>query len=136
MDVLDSTVDVSTGVEKMLAPVDLPACTVLRRGFSSTRAGETTKEVLHSFRRRARAISHFGDSYDDMNFTPPLLARIQANACRSGRPRPALSSRAVDKNGRVHPHASLCTVPDAGHDPFLGEKGPDSLKTAAAFRKR
>ncbi len=76
----------------------------------------------------------FADSYDDMNFTPPCLARITARTLIVQGDRDPLYPVDISvEMAKAIPQSSLWIVPNAGHGPVLGERWPDFLKTAAAF---
>jgi len=78
--------------------------------------------------------SSFADSYDDMNFTPPLLSTIQARTLIIHGDRDPLYP--VDLSiemVKAIPQSSLWVIPNGGHGPVIGEMWPEFLKTASAF---
>jgi pimeloyl-ACP methyl ester carboxylesterase len=76
----------------------------------------------------------FADSYDDMNFTPPYLSRIQARTLIvQGDRDPLYPVELSVEMARAIPKSSLWIVPDSGHGPVLGERWPEFLNTAAHF---
>ncbi len=76
----------------------------------------------------------FADSYDDMTFTPPHLAAIQARTLIvQGDRDPLYPVELSVEMAKAIPRSSLWIVPDAGHGPVIGERWPEFLKAAAAF---
>ena len=76
----------------------------------------------------------FADSYDDLNFTPPLLSTIQARTLIvQGDRDPFYPVELSVEMAKAIPQSSLWIVPSAGHGPVLGEKWPEFLKTARDF---
>ena len=76
----------------------------------------------------------FATSYDDMNFTPPYLATIQARTLVVQGDRDPLYPVEISvEMARAIPRSSLWILPDAGHGPVIGGKWPEFLNTAAAF---
>ncbi|HYM11119.1 MAG TPA: alpha/beta hydrolase, partial [Bryobacterales bacterium] len=76
----------------------------------------------------------FADSYDDMNFTPPYLATIQARTLIvQGDRDPLYPVELSVEMARAIPHSALWIVPNAGHGPVIGERWPEFLETAARF---
>lgn len=76
----------------------------------------------------------FADSYDDLNFTPPYLAQIQARTLIvQGDRDPFYPVEISVEMARAIPQSSLWIVPNAGHGPVLGERWPEFLKTALAY---
>ncbi|MCI0625992.1 MAG: alpha/beta hydrolase [Acidobacteria bacterium] len=76
----------------------------------------------------------FADSYDDMNFTPPLLATIQARTLIvQGDHDPLYPVELSVEMASAIPRSSLWIVPNSGHGPVIGERWAEFLKTAAAF---
>ncbi len=63
----------------------------------------------------------FADSYDDMNFTPPYLARITARTLMVQGDRDPLYPVEISvEMAKAIPRSSLWIMPDAGHGPVLG----------------
>ena len=76
----------------------------------------------------------FADSYDDMNFTPPLLSTITARTLIVQGDRDALYPVEISvEMARAIPRSSLWIVPNAGHGPVGGERWPEFVKTASVF---
>ena len=76
----------------------------------------------------------FADSYDDMNFTPPYLATIQARTLIvQGDRDPFYPVEISVEMYRAIPNSSLWIVPNGGHGPIGGERWPQFVKTALAF---
>jgi len=78
----------------------------------------------------------FADSYDDMNFTPPYVATIQARTLIVQGDRDPLYPVEISfEMARAIPRSSLWIVPNAGHGPVAGERWPEFVSTAAAFSR-
>jgi len=76
----------------------------------------------------------FANSYDDLNFTPPLLSTIQARTLIvQGDRDPLYPVELSVEMARAIPQSQLWILPNAGHGPVFGEKWADFQKTAAAF---
>ncbi len=76
----------------------------------------------------------FADSYDDMSFTPPHLATIQARTLIVQGDRDPLYPVEISvEMARSIPRSSLWIVPNAGHGPVLGERWPEFLKVSKTF---
>jgi pimeloyl-ACP methyl ester carboxylesterase len=73
------------------------------------------------------------DSYDDMNFTSPVLARITASLIVYG-DRDFLNpvEMAVEMY-RAIPGSALWIVPHGGHGPVFLDAKPQFVQTALAF---
>jgi pimeloyl-ACP methyl ester carboxylesterase len=76
----------------------------------------------------------FKDSYDDMNFTPPLLSTITARTLIVHGDRDPLYpiGMAVELYRSI-PHSYLWVVPNGGHGPIFGNMAAEFAKTALAF---
>lgn len=76
----------------------------------------------------------FADSYDDLNFTPPLLSTIRARTLIVQGDRDPLYpvELSVDM-AKAIPNSSLWIIPGGGHGPVIGERWPEFMKTAAEF---
>ncbi len=76
----------------------------------------------------------FATSYDDMNFTPPLLSTIQARTLIIQGDRDQLYpvELSVEMTKAIS-HSRLWIIPNAGHGPVIGDRWPEFLRTAAAF---
>lgn len=76
----------------------------------------------------------FAASYDDMAFTPPLLATIRARTLIvHGDRDPLYPVELAIELYRSIPNASLWVVPDGGHGPIFGALAPHFAQTALAF---
>lgn len=76
----------------------------------------------------------FADSYNDMNFTPPYLATIQARTLIvQGDRDPFYPVEISVEMYRAIPNSSLWIIPNGGHGPIAGERWPGFVKTALAF---
>lgn len=88
-------------------------------------------EQIRSLWRTAQG---FADSHDDMCFTPPSLARITARTLIvTGDRDPLYPVEMFVEQYRAIEHASLCVLPDAGHDAIFGPARPFFERTALAF---
>ncbi len=76
----------------------------------------------------------FATSYDDHNFTPPLLSTVQARTLIvQGDRDPLYPVELSFEMARAIPRSSLWIIPNAGHGPVFGDRWPEFIKTAAAF---
>jgi pimeloyl-ACP methyl ester carboxylesterase len=76
----------------------------------------------------------FAESYDDMNFSPPLLSTIQARTMIvQGDRDPLYPVELSLEMARAIPNSRLWIIPGGGHGPVLGERWPEFLRTAATF---
>lgn len=76
----------------------------------------------------------FAESYDDMNFTPPYLATIEARTLIVQGDRDPLYPVEISvEMAKAIPRSSLWIVPNGGHGPIGGERWPVFLKAASAF---
>jgi pimeloyl-ACP methyl ester carboxylesterase len=76
----------------------------------------------------------FASSYDDLNFTPPLLSTIQARTFIIQGDRDPLYL--VELSGEMYkaiPNSRLWIVPNAGHGPVIGARWSEFIQTASAF---
>jgi pimeloyl-ACP methyl ester carboxylesterase len=77
------------------------------------------------------------DSYDDMNLTPPELARIRARTLIvQGDRDPLYPLELSVEMYRAIPKAELCIVPNAGHGPIFLEHADAFSRTAVGFLRR
>jgi pimeloyl-ACP methyl ester carboxylesterase len=78
----------------------------------------------------------FGDSYDDMNFTPPYLATITARTLIVHGDRDPLYpvNMALEMFAAI-PHSYLWVVPNGGHGPIFGEHTGSGEKTSRFAEK-
>lgn len=76
----------------------------------------------------------FATSYDDMAFTPPLLATIRARTLLVTGDRDALYPVEMFlEQYRAIPKAALMVIPDGGHHAVFGPARPDFVRAALAF---
>jgi pimeloyl-ACP methyl ester carboxylesterase len=76
----------------------------------------------------------FATSYDDMAFTPPLLATIRARTLVvHGDRDPLYPVELGVELFRSIPDAALWIVPNGGHGPIFGATAPRFVETATAF---
>jgi len=74
------------------------------------------------------------ESYDDMNFTPPLLARITARTLIVyGDRDPLYPVEMAVEMYRAIPRSALWVVPSGGHGPMFLDQADQFAKTALAF---
>jgi pimeloyl-ACP methyl ester carboxylesterase len=76
----------------------------------------------------------FADSYDDVNFTPPLLSTIDAECLIVFGDRDPLYPVALATELRTAiPHSYLWVIPNGGHGPVFGPAKSLFAETALAF---
>ena len=76
----------------------------------------------------------FVTSYDDLNFTPPLLSTIKARAfIIQGDRDPLYPVELSVEMYRAIPNSRLWIVPNAGHGPVIGARWLEFIQTASAF---
>ena len=76
----------------------------------------------------------FATSYDDLNFTPPLLSTIQARTfIVQGDRDPLYPVELSFEMAKAIPNSRLWIVPNAGHGPVLGPRWPEFQQTASDF---
>jgi len=76
----------------------------------------------------------FKDSYDDLNFTPPLLSSIRARTLVvHGDSDPLYPLEMAIELHRWIPDARLWTVPNAGHVPIFGDTTPEFVRIVTGF---
>ena len=79
----------------------------------------------------------FADSYEDLTFTPPHLATIQARTLIVQGDRDPLYPVDISvEMAKAIPQSSLWIIPNAGHGPVIGERWPEFVKTALAFLRQ
>ncbi|HEY7371299.1 MAG TPA: alpha/beta fold hydrolase [Polyangia bacterium] len=118
-----------------------PARAIMRSFTPETRSAEDwammrARHVHGDEQIRAlwRAAAGFADSYDDMTFTPPHLATIQARTLIvTGDRDPLYPLEIFVEQYRAIPDAALHVVPNAGHDAVFGPARPDFVRAALAF---
>jgi pimeloyl-ACP methyl ester carboxylesterase len=84
---------------------------------------------------REQPVSRFmAEHHDDMNFTPPLLATIQApTLIVNGDRDPLYPVELSIQLYRAIPRSALWIIPEAGHGPVWGEHGPAFRDRALSF---
>ena len=88
-------------------------------------------EQIRALWRIARG---FATSYDDMAFTPPLLATIRARTLIVTGDRDGLYPLEMFvEQYRAIPGAALMVIPDGGHHAVFGAARPDFVRAALAF---
>ena len=76
----------------------------------------------------------FATSYDDLNFTPPLLSTIKARTfIIQGDRDPLYTVELSVEVFKAIPNSRLWIVPNAGHGPVIGARWPEFIQTASAF---
>jgi len=79
----------------------------------------------------------FADTYDDQNFTPPLLATIKARTLIiQGDRDPLFPVELSVDMAKAIPNSSLWIIPAGGHGPVIGERWSEFIKVASAFLQR
>ena len=74
------------------------------------------------------------DSYDDMNFTPPVLSKVLApTLIVYGDRDPLYPVEMAVTMYRAIPRSSFWLVPNGGHGPIFGETAPQFAQTALEF---
>ncbi len=80
------------------------------------------------------SVAAFADTIDDMNFTPPHLATIQARTLIvQGDRDPLYPVELSVEMARAIPRSALWIVPSSGHGPVIGARWAEFLKTALGF---
>ncbi len=114
----------------------------IQRQWSDAMLGEA--EMVRMRERHARGASQiealfaqargFADSYDDVNFTPPLLSRIEAETLIVFGDRDPLYpvSIAFELHEAI-PGSYLWVVPNGGHGPVFGDAAPAFRAVALPF---
>jgi len=81
-----------------------------------------------------RQMNSLKDSYDDMNFTPPLLSTITARTLLvHGDRDPLYPVKLALEMYEAIPRSYLWVVPNAGHGPIFGEMKDRFVETAMAL---
>jgi pimeloyl-ACP methyl ester carboxylesterase len=76
----------------------------------------------------------FATSYDDLNFTPPLLSTIQARTfIIQGDRNPLYPFELSVEMAKAIPNSRLWIVPNAGHGPVIGARWPEFIQASSAF---
>jgi pimeloyl-ACP methyl ester carboxylesterase len=88
-------------------------------------------EQIRALSRIARG---FAATFDDMAFTPPLLATIRARTLIvTGDRDPLYPLEIFVEQFRAIPGAALMVIPNGGHDAVFREARPDFVRSALAF---
>jgi pimeloyl-ACP methyl ester carboxylesterase len=125
------------------APPYFPEQTrLMQRQFSEAMLGAAEMERMRQRHRHGEpqiqqlfAMTHsFGDTYDDVNFTPPYLGTITAETLIVFGDRDPLYpvSIAFELHQAI-PQSYLWVVPNGGHGPVFGDAAPAFSRTALAF---
>jgi len=85
---------------------------------------------IHMLFDQGRAMK---DSFDDVNFTPPLLSTITARTLIVHGDRDFYPVHLAAEMHRAIPKSYLAVVPNAGHGPVFGEHTAYFLQTALPF---
>ncbi|HEY6946583.1 MAG TPA: alpha/beta hydrolase [Candidatus Acidoferrum sp.] len=76
----------------------------------------------------------FATSYDDLNFTPPLLSTIKARTfIIQGDRDPLYPVELSVEMYKAIPNSRLWIVPNAGHGPVIGARWPEFIQSASTF---
>jgi pimeloyl-ACP methyl ester carboxylesterase len=76
----------------------------------------------------------FATSYDDLNFTPPLLSSIEARTfIIQGDRDPLYPVELSVEMAKAIPNSRLWIIPNAGHGPVLGARWSEFQQTASSF---
>ena len=76
----------------------------------------------------------FASSYDDLNFTPPLLSTIKARTfIIQGDRDPLYPVELSVEMSKAIPNSRLWIAPNAGHGPVVGARWSEFIQTASAF---
>jgi len=115
---------------------------VIQRGFSPATIGEAEMTRLRARHPRGEAqiqqlfaaVRAMGDTFDDVNFTPPLLSTITAETLIVFGDRDVLYpvSLATEMRQAI-PRSYLWVVPNGGHGPVFGEHAARFVETSLAF---
>jgi len=133
------------GMEAMVivsAPPYFPAeARAIQRRFSEAMLGDAEMARMRQRHRRDGQIQQlveitrgFADSYDDVNFTPPLLSTITADTLIVFGDRDPLYpvSLAFELRAAI-PRSYLWVVPGGGHGPVFRDAAPLFVETALSF---
>jgi pimeloyl-ACP methyl ester carboxylesterase len=81
--------------------------------------------------------SAFADTYDDLNFTPPLLSTIQARTLIiQGDRDPLFPVELSVEMANAIPNSSLWIIPGGGHGPVIGERWSEFIRVSTAFLQK
>lgn len=80
------------------------------------------------------SVKSFASSYDDLNFTPPLLSTVQARTfIIQGDRDPLYPVELSVEMAKAIPNSRLWIIPNAGHGPVLGARWPEFQQAASSF---
>jgi pimeloyl-ACP methyl ester carboxylesterase len=115
---------------------------VIQRGFSPAAIGEAEMARMRGRHTHGDAqiqqlfamVHAMANTYDDVNFTPPLLSTITAETLIVFGDRDFLYpvSLATEMRQAI-PRSYLWVVPNGGHGPVFGEHAPRFVETSLAF---
>lgn len=115
---------------------------VLQRQVSESMFSDVEMELMRRRHRGGEAHIQqllaqsraFAASYDDVNFTPPLLSTISANTLIVFGDRDPFYpvSLALDLRLAI-PRSQLWVIPNGGHAPVFGENASQFVRTSMAF---
>lgn len=114
----------------------------LQRDFSEAMVGEDEMARMRArhvhgddqIRQLFAMVRGLADTYDDVNFTPPYLARIAApTLIVFGDRDPLYPVSLAFELQRAIPSSFLWVVPNGGHGPIFGAAAPRFVETALAF---
>jgi pimeloyl-ACP methyl ester carboxylesterase len=114
---------------------------LFQRTFSADALGATDLALMRQRHPRPGQLDRlldqaraFADSYDDVNFTPPLLSRISAETLVVFGDRDPLYPAALALELRqAIPRSYLWVVPNGGHAPVFGEAAAPFARAVEAF---
>jgi len=115
---------------------------VIQRQWSEAMLGDADRAHLRASHRRGQSqidelfamTRSFAESYDDVNFTPPLLGTISAETLIVFGDRDPLYPVALAcEMYRAIPRSHLWVVPHGGHGPVFGDAAPRFVETSLAF---
>lgn len=102
-------------IQRRNNPDSIPSENFEQLGRSHSRGAEQARELIQQFH-------DFRNSYDDMNFTPPLLATITARTLILHGDRDAFFPVDIPvMEYKAIPNAQLWIVPNGGHVPLLSD---------------
>lgn len=133
-------------VESMVvvsAPPYFPEQTrTAQRQFSEATLGAAEMERMRARHKHGEPqiqqlfamVHEMADTYDDVNFTPPLLATITAETfIVFGDRDPLYPVSLAFELQQAIPRSYLWVVPNGGHGPVFGDRAPQFAGTALAF---
>jgi pimeloyl-ACP methyl ester carboxylesterase len=140
-----ATADPSS-IESMVlvsAPPYFPAqCRAIQRQFSEAMLGEAEMARMRAchvhgepqIQQLFSYVRSMGETYDDVNFTPPYLAAITAETLIVfGDRDPLYPVSLAFEMKRDIPRSYLWVEPNGGHGPVFGDAAPQFASTSLAF---